>query len=48
MNEPLLFSAAGRVPQEKKFSLNKVIQPIRRIGQIADVAGKVDTVASIL
>lgn len=54
MNEhpPTLSFSAGRAPQEKKFSLNKVIQPIRRIGQvagkIADVAGKVAVVASIL
>ena len=39
-------------PEEKKFSFSKIIQPIRKIGQIAgkvaDVAGKVAVVASIL
>ena len=39
-------------PEEKRFSFSKIIQPIRKIGQVAgkvaDVAGKVAVVASIL
>jgi hypothetical protein len=45
-------SASASAPQEKKFSFSKIIQPIRKIGQIAgkvsDIAGKVAVVASIL
>ena len=44
--------ATAAAPQEKKFSFSKIIQPIRKIGQVAgkvaDVAGKVAIVASIL
>ncbi len=49
----LSFSAPPAfAPEEKRFSFNKIIQPIRKIGQVAgkvaDVAGKVAVVASIL
>jgi hypothetical protein len=44
--------ATATAPQEKKFSFSKIIQPIRKIGQVAgkvaDVAGKVAIVASVL
>ena len=39
-------------PEEKRFSFSNIIQPIRKVGQfaskVADVAGKVAVVASIL
>ena len=45
-------SAFASAPEEKRVSFSKIIQPIRKIGQIAgkvaDVAGKVAVVASIL
>jgi hypothetical protein len=45
-------SASEFAPEEKRFSFSKIIQPIRKIGQVAgkvaDVAGKVAVVASIL
>jgi len=45
-------SAFEFAPGEKKFSFSKIIQPIRKIGQIAgkvaNIAGKVAVVASIL
>lgn len=45
-------SASAFAPEEKRFSFSKIIQPIRKIGQVAgkvaDVAGKVAVVASIL
>lgn len=48
-------SASARyaaAPQEKRVSFSKIIQPIRKIGQIAGkvagVAGKVAVIASIL
>jgi hypothetical protein len=52
----LRFSASASefefAPEEKRFSFSKIIQPIRKIGQIAgkvaNVAGKVAVVASIL
>jgi len=44
--------ASASAPEEKRFSFSKIIQPIRKIGQIAgkvsDIAGKVAVVASIL
>jgi hypothetical protein len=46
----LSFSAFA--PEEKNFSFSKIIQPIRKIGQVAgkvaNIAGKVAVVASIL
>jgi hypothetical protein len=46
----LSFSAFA--PEEKRFSFSKIIQPIRKIGQVAgkvaNIAGKVAVVASIL
>jgi hypothetical protein len=48
----LSFSTSASAPEEKKFSFSKIIQPIRKIGQVAgkvsDVAGKVAVIASIL
>ena len=45
-------SAFASAPEEKRFSFSKIIQPIRKIGQIAgkvaNIAGKVAVVASIL
>jgi hypothetical protein len=47
----LSFTSAS-APQEKRISFSKIIQPIRKVGQfaskVADVAGKVAVVASIL
>lgn len=48
----LSFSASAFAPEEKNFSFSKIIQPIRKIGQVAgkvaNIAGKVAVVASIL
>ena len=45
-------SASAFAPEEKRFSFSKIIQPIRKIGQVAgkvaNIAGKVAVVASIL
>ncbi len=45
-------SASEFAPEEKRFSFSKIIQPIRKIGQVAgkvaNIAGKVAVVASIL
>ena len=45
-------SAFASAPEEKRVSFSKIIQPIRKIGQIAgkvaNIAGKVAVVASIL
>lgn len=45
-------SASAFAPEEKRFSFSNIIQPIRKIGQVAgnvaNIAGKVAVVASIL
>ena len=45
-------SESAFAPEEKRFSFSNIIQPIRKIGQVAgnvaNIAGKVAVVASIL